>query len=41
MLLKNHPELLEDTEYLYKMGNVSEKTQVLTLLAAVKMLMIE
>lgn len=41
ILLKNHPVVMKDTEYLFKMGNIGEKTQALFFLAAVKLLMIE
>ncbi|MDR1793223.1 MAG: hypothetical protein LBR36_07290 [Bacteroidales bacterium] len=36
--IENYPELQKDSMFLYKIGNVTEKTQVLTLLGAVKLL---
>lgn len=36
--LEAYPELRADIMYLYKKGNITEKTQVLTLLAALKLL---
>jgi asparagine synthase (glutamine-hydrolysing) len=37
-LLNNYPSLKEDTRNLFELGDSSEKTQVLTLLAAIKIL---
>jgi asparagine synthase (glutamine-hydrolysing) len=36
-LLNDHPSLKEDAKYLFEQGNTLEKTQVLTLLAAIKL----
>ncbi len=37
-LLDGHPQLQEDTMFLFENGGMSEKTQALSLLAAIKLL---